>query len=320
MERVSILVPVYGAEKYIEKCAISLFEQTYENIEYVFVNDSTKDNSIIILRNILQKYPNRQSQVRIIEHGYNQGVAAARNTAIDNLTGDYFMFVDSDDYIELTAVELLVKQAIKDNADITICDFFLVNKDKTCVRQHYYSDDRNNFVETILMRKAEPALWGRLFRSDFYRNSGVKFIEGLDFGEDFCVIVRLVYIARKISKINTPLYHYIQYNVGSLTKNITRRSVDSLAVIDGIIEKFFFDKPLFKDIVVVSMLRNKLSLIKMSDVGMYGYISNVYRNIDFNRESLGFADRLLMFLFDNRLYYGAYLYCKIGLCIASLVR
>ena len=84
MEKVSILVPVYNVEKYISKCAISLFEQTYSNIEYVFVNDCTKDRSIDVINNILLNYPARQGQVKIIEHEKNKGVAAARNTAVNN--------------------------------------------------------------------------------------------------------------------------------------------------------------------------------------------------------------------------------------------
>ena len=97
---VSILVPIYGVEKYIRRCAISLFEQTYLNIEYIFVNDCTNDDSIIILENVINQYPNRQSQIKIIQHETNKGLGEARNTAVAAANGDYLFHVDSDDYID----------------------------------------------------------------------------------------------------------------------------------------------------------------------------------------------------------------------------
>jgi glycosyltransferase involved in cell wall biosynthesis len=121
---VSILIPVYGVEKYIEKCAHSVFSQTFERIEYVFVDDCTKDGSVDKLQQVLELYPARKSSTRIIKHEKNRGVAAARQTAIDAATGDYLLFVDSDDYIEKNMVELLYKKAFEKNADIFFVNFF----------------------------------------------------------------------------------------------------------------------------------------------------------------------------------------------------
>ena len=96
--KVSICVPVYGVEKYIERCAISIFEQTYTNLECIFVNDCTKDNSIKILYNVIERYPQRREKIRIIQHDCNRGLAAARNTALEAASGDYILHVDSDNY------------------------------------------------------------------------------------------------------------------------------------------------------------------------------------------------------------------------------
>jgi glycosyltransferase involved in cell wall biosynthesis len=87
--KVSILVPVYGVENYIERCARSLFEQTYENIEFVFVDDCSPDNSIQELEKIIKNYPNRKGQIKIIHHEKNIGLSGARHTAINNATGDF---------------------------------------------------------------------------------------------------------------------------------------------------------------------------------------------------------------------------------------
>lgn len=99
MKKVSIIIPIYKAEDFIEECAISLFSQTYENIEYLFVNDCTPDNSIEILKETLNHFPKRQNQVKVITQNHNQGQAAARNKALDTFTGDFVAFVDSDDYL-----------------------------------------------------------------------------------------------------------------------------------------------------------------------------------------------------------------------------
>ena len=102
--KVSICVPVYGAEKFMEKCARSLFEQTYHNIEYVFVNDCTPDRSIEVIRQVLLDYPQRQASVKIVEHEHNRGLSASRHTAVLHATGDYFLHFDDDDYMETDAI------------------------------------------------------------------------------------------------------------------------------------------------------------------------------------------------------------------------
>ena len=107
----SILVPVYGVEKYIERCARSIFEQTYHNLDIVFVDDCTPDKSIDLLQRVLEDYPKRKAQTRIIRHAHNRGLSAARNTAVAAAIGTFLTHVDSDDWIELNAVEVLVSEA-----------------------------------------------------------------------------------------------------------------------------------------------------------------------------------------------------------------
>ena len=107
---VSICIPIYGVEKYIERCAISLFEQTYQNIEYIFVDDCTPDKSVEILKSVIERYPNRKPYVRIIKHKKNRGLGSARNTAVDAAKGEFLMHVDSDDWIDNDCVRLCVEK------------------------------------------------------------------------------------------------------------------------------------------------------------------------------------------------------------------
>ena len=125
--KVSIIVPIYGVEQYIERCARSLFEQTYDNIEYVFVNDSTPDRSVEVLKKVIDEYPERKGNIKIINHEKNRGLSASRNTGLKNCKGDYVYFVDSDDYIHCKTIECLLQASIKENAGIVVGDFIDTN-------------------------------------------------------------------------------------------------------------------------------------------------------------------------------------------------
>ena len=121
MPEVSVCIPVYGVEKYIERCARSLFEQTMtDGIEFIFVNDCTTDKSIEILERILAEYPGRQAQTKIIHHATNKGLVAARNTGLAHATGDYIIHCDSDDWVDLNFYESLYKKAVETGADVVV--------------------------------------------------------------------------------------------------------------------------------------------------------------------------------------------------------
>ena len=99
MPKVSVIVPVYGVEKYIERCARSLFEQTLDDMEFIFVDDCTKDESIEVLKRVIDLYPVRKDQVKIIHHAVNKGLSRARETGVNAATGDYIGHCDSDDWV-----------------------------------------------------------------------------------------------------------------------------------------------------------------------------------------------------------------------------
>ncbi len=105
MPKVSVIIPVYGVEKYIERCARSLFEQTLDDIEYLFIDDCTPDKSIEMLKQVLEDYPHRKPQVVIHRMEQNSGQAAVRKWGMQNAIGDYVIHCDSDDWVELTMYE-----------------------------------------------------------------------------------------------------------------------------------------------------------------------------------------------------------------------
>lgn len=214
---VSVIVPVYGVEKYIERCARSIYEQTYENLEIIFVNDCTPDKSIEILNNIINKYPNRKSQTRIINHEHNKGLAGSRLTGLNASTGYYIQNIDSDDYLDKNMIDEMVTLAEKESADITICDFMHIYPNHT---KHLHVNPSLNphiLLQQVLAGEVHSSVCNKLIKRSLYFDNNIFPIEGLNMREDLSVMFRLLYFAKKISYISKPFYNYILTNTTSYT-------------------------------------------------------------------------------------------------------
>lgn len=249
MYQVSILVPIYGVEKYIERCARSLFEQTYENLEYIFVDDCTPDKSMEILLRVMEDYPNRKEQVRIIRHEHNRGLAAARNTALDAATSPFITHVDSDDYLALDAIQLLVAKQVETGADIVSGNFYSVfRRGLKKGFEPAYEGQQEMLLKTLesLSKKGTHAVWRRLIRLSLYNDNHIRAIEGLNNLEDCQQMPQLAYYANKIAKIDNHIYYYERMNdqsylaasANSANPDLWRQSIESIRVV----ERFFSDK------------------------------------------------------------------------------
>ena len=191
MYLVSILVPVYGVERYIERCARSLFEQTYPNLEYVFVNDCTPDRSVEILKQVMESYPNRVDAVKVINHNTNRGIAAARNTLIDNAVGDYICYVDSDDWLELDAIERFVKKLMESGAEIVSGSYLLhYGKEELLYLAKDYQK-KEQWVLNMMQYACNHYIAGRCLRRSLFVENSLRWKEGLDLAEDRYIIVLL---------------------------------------------------------------------------------------------------------------------------------
>lgn len=237
---VSICVPVYGVEKYIERCAVSLFEQTYKNIEYIFVNDCTKDNSMVILNEVVKRYPNRQSQIHILNHEHNRGLAAARNTAVDAVHGEFLMHVDSDDYIDIKTVDLLVKEQMRTGASLLSFDVMQIkSKSKEVIRQPDFVNNRQ-MAKMLLSRQCLITVWGRFIETSIYRENSIRACEGYNMGEDYLVMPRLAYFAKAVCIFHKVLYFYNCINELSYCSNgSSKKSEKQVWAIYDMNEAFF---------------------------------------------------------------------------------
>ena len=123
--KVSVISPIFKVRNFIERCACSLFEQTLKDVEYIFVDDASPDDSIDIVKACIERYPERKEQVRILVHEQNQGLPAARNTGLAVAAGEYVFHCDSDDFVEREMLEEMYNAAKAQDTDIVYCDFYL---------------------------------------------------------------------------------------------------------------------------------------------------------------------------------------------------
>lgn len=250
---ISIIVPVYNVSRYIERCARSLFEQSLNDIEYIFVDDSTQDNSIEILKSILADYPDRINQVKIVSHRENRGLAAARNTGLRHANGEYIVHCDSDDWVERDMYEKLYLEAKSSNADIVSCDY-IIEYDTT---QSFWNEvselpqeDKLQLLETYISR-CYTVIWNKLVRRDLYLENSIMAYEGLDFCEDYGLSVRLMYYSQHYKRLSIPLYHYNRTNTTSYVAKSSEKVesyTDSMTAIYLRINEFFKEVGLYSEL------------------------------------------------------------------------
>jgi len=203
--KVSIVVPVYNVEKYLERCLDSLINQTLKEIEIICVNDGSKDNS----DKILEKYSQKDNRIKIINQE-NSGLSAARNTGMNYVKGEYIGFVDSDDWVDIDFYEKLYNAAKKNDCDIAVADF---------IRQHPKKQKRRlNITEEKVYETAEEkylicktyregCVWNKIYKTEFLKNIDLKFVVGMYY-EDRDFTARSLYFSKKLVTVPGTYYRY----------------------------------------------------------------------------------------------------------------
>ena len=216
MPKVSVIVPIYGVEKYIERCARSLFEQTLDDIEYIFVDDCTKDNSINVLERVVEDYPNRKSQVTIIHHDVNKGLPQARKTGVEASHGDYIVHCDSDDWVDTGMYQRLYEKAKKEDADVVFCDCFAYRNEKCkyVISKNINDPSKSTILKRLLTESSLNNVWSVIVKKDLFTN--IVFPNDNQ-SEDRTIVIQLCLYAKKISSIALPLYYYRTSNMESIS-------------------------------------------------------------------------------------------------------
>lgn len=210
----TVIIAVYKAEKYIERCARSLFGQTLEPMEFIFIDDCSPDGSIEVVKSVLEDYPMRKDQVKFLKNEVNSGVATTRHNAMEAATGVYVTHCDPDDYIlNANSYELLINQALNEAADILIMGHALIWPDKRTDRYvKPDSDEPKKLADTLLTGGLNGYSCDKLFRLDLLRENGINYIPGVNSCEDLLLCVRAFCVSKKIVASPEIAYAYDQYS------------------------------------------------------------------------------------------------------------
>lgn len=204
--KVSIIIPVYNAEAYIERCAASLFGQTLNELEYIFVDDCSSDRSIEILSNVLELYPERKDSVKIIKMQANSGIAAVRKFAISFATGEYVVHCDSDDWVDKSAYEECYEFAISNDYDIVFFDYDRTDGTIHKINQRNIPNEKSALIGSLISGKVMGSMWRGIVRRKLYDN--VEVYPQHNMCEDLVLFIQLVNNAKRYGYIQKPYYKY----------------------------------------------------------------------------------------------------------------
>lgn len=232
--KVSIIVPVYNVEKYLEKCLNTLVNQTIDKYEVIVVNDGSPDNSQQIIDEFKRKYPNIVKSF-IKENG---GLSDSRNYGVKKAVGEYLAFVDSDDYVSVDAYNVMYNKAKEEDADVVVCNFCkFYNNDISYVNNIKSIDNFNTNIKTNpeILFQAKSYAWNKIYRRSWFLKNNFLFPVGQWF-EDSAIVYNMMYLANKISAVEDNLYFYKVDREGSITNTINNKMFDIFKSCESIIQ------------------------------------------------------------------------------------
>ena len=233
MPQVSIIIPVYNAEEYLEKCVMSALRQTVSDIEVILVNDGSTDKSPEICHELSEK----DNRIKIINK-LNEGVSEARNVGIDLASGSYIMFLDADDWMSHDALERCMPYIPE--YDIVRFSSYAVHHDKLRKLKLGNKKTKREIIGNIIARKTIVACWGALIRKTLFTEHGIRFDKSLNIGEDWLVTALLTKNCNKIKLLpDTFCYYYNRSNTGSCTANMQREKILTQFKVYDILHEMF---------------------------------------------------------------------------------
>ncbi|MGM9733137.1 MAG: glycosyltransferase family 2 protein [Prevotella sp.] len=303
---VSYLVPIYNVEKYLENCLESIFGQTYQNTEYVFVDDCSTDNSYDVLLSTLMKNNIPQEKYTIVRHPQNEGIAVSRADCVANAKGEYVQFVDSDDWIEPDMTETMVAATQNSQIDLIGCYYikdFLSGK-QTLHKENYSQSCSENMVLCINY-DISTVLWKMLIKRSLFSNFTIT--PHVDIVEDYIISVKLYFYANSFAVVDRYMYHYVQYNEGRVSFQTLRSITNHIKGVKEV-EEFLESKGL-----VTPKISNLLNLRKFNiksnfltknlfDIQAYKTTfpeaDKVWRQINYSRN-----EKIKFWLAEKKLYF-----------------
>ena len=223
---ISVISPFFKVAPFIERCAESLLGQTLQDVEFIFVDDASPDESREVLEKVIARHPERNT--RIVTHEMNKGLPAARNTGLAVATGDFIFHCDSDDWVETDMLEKMYNTAEENGADYVYCDFLMqFEKSARYMVTPDYTDPERMIKEGFMAGAMKYNVWNKLVRRSIYEKSGVHFPDGHGMGEDMTMILLATHATRTV-RVPEALYHYVKLNVNAFSNTFSERHLTDI--------------------------------------------------------------------------------------------
>lgn len=213
MSRITIIIPIYNASLYLSRCLDSILAQKFEDWQLLLVDDGSKDDSL----RVMQEYAVRDSRVRVF-HKENEGVSIARQYGLDRVDTPYFIYCDADDYVEPDYLERLHKAITENHSDFAICAYWEEYGDHQ-VLMDTPNSSVTGLIHNFLNDKVWGVTWNKLYKTSVVRDNKIRFVPHLQMWEDLAFTIDYCLVARSVSFVHQPLYHYVQTSQSSITKN-----------------------------------------------------------------------------------------------------
>lgn len=220
MHKISVITPVYNVRAFIERCATSLMQQTFKDVEYIFVDDASTDGSIPILESIIAQYP--ANDVKILHHAQNSGLPASRKTGFEAATGEYVFNCDGDDFVEETMLEKMYAAVCENDADYAYCDFYLsYESSERYMKCPAFTTPDEALRKGYLSGAMKYNVWNKLIRRSLYKGA-VFPVDHKKGGEDM-IMLGILSKAKRVAYVPEALYHYVKTNADAISEKFSEQ-------------------------------------------------------------------------------------------------
>lgn len=322
MPKVSIIIPVYGVEQYIERCARSLFSQTLDGIEFIFIDDCTKDHSIEILHKVIDEcYPlfnERNWVIKVEKMPINSGLPTVRKRGVQLASGEYIAHCDSDDWVDKDMYGLMYCKAKEENLDAVYCDHY------ECDGGHFLPvstfpkheiGKQEAFDSMFADNRGYHSIWSALYRASLYEK--VFEYPQVNMGEDTALTAQLLFFSKKVGYVQQPLYYYFQRQ-GSIMQTISIEkqwnNARQMMKNQDLIIRFFQQQKLDEKYILYAKLTARFALEGLrNEQGFYEAWHNCYPEIGHRiicNKNIPMRLRAKFFLLDTGLHRWVYMIAK----------
>lgn len=281
---VSIIIPAYNAEEFIDRCLQSVMNQTYKNLQIIVINDGSTDQTLEKIR----QYEMLDERFKIIDQD-NLGVAETRNVGLENADGDFVLFIDSDDWIELNAVETLLAK-MSDEVDIVFCKYDKAETDEQVshVDEIIFEtwDNERQLYEFLTHKRMTGMLWNKLIRKSIIRD--VKFDSTVGYGEDAQFLWRILKYSRTMFVTNEILYHHVMENSSISHLSFSDKKYSAIPMWEGICENVFATVPKYSSLAIERLLAQSIFSLYEIKESSYNNRENINHMKSIIRKNLRF--------------------------------